>query len=375
MPAPSQLDVVIGVNGIGMGHSVRESEIARHLLSRGHRVRVITTSAPRARYFREQGISVLEAWMPTLIEHEHRIRTRDAVRNNARYVLSGLRRHRVVRRLIEEGGIPDVFLTDYEPNAPRLAYHFRRPLISVDQQSKYRHLDLPPIHPYSCAPDRRRLQLFAPRADRSFICSFVPLTSRDPTLEFLPPVIPDALRTAPVTTEPMCVGYFSRYFSHGPEPSVARLSAIFRDSAPHLRLRLYAQPADMPHLARHEGGNVEIRAFDRDAFLTDLARAQAVFSNAGFNLIAEAIALGKPLCVVPLPTYDQHWCARSVTAYGLGVDVPRLEEKPVRDFLHRVPELASSVREHRQRHLADDPRERIAAYLEGTRSDSSSPTR
>lgn len=358
------LDVVIGVNGIGMGHSVREGQIAQHLRGRGHRVRIVTTSEPRARYFREQGFTVLEAWMPKLIEHGHRIRKRDLVRNNVRQVLPGLRCHRAVRHTLTADGVPDVFLTDYEPNVSRLAAHFRRPLISVDQQSKYRYLDLPPLPPYSQAPDRQRLRLFAPHPDHAFICSFVPLTSADPKLEFLPPVLPDAVRNAPTASESLCTGYFSHYFHHGPGPNVERLAALFRDAHPNRRLHLYVQSADLPQLTRHSRGNVEIRAFDRAGFLQDMARSEAVFSNAGFNLIAEAIALGKPLFLVPLPTYDQHWCAHAVADAGLGVWSAGLDGKEVREFLLRVDGLAAAVRDHRDRHLASDPRERIAQFLE-----------
>jgi uncharacterized protein (TIGR00661 family) len=257
-----------------------------------------------------------------------------------------------------------VFITDYEPNTPRLAHHFGRPLISIDQQSKYRHLDLPAVGSYARTADEQRLRYFAPRVDRSFICSYVPLEADDRKVEFIAPVVPDLVRSAPVTTEPLATAYFSRYFDHGPEESVRELAAIFRQSVPDRTLRIYVQPTEIRTLRQYADARIEIRAFDRETFIADMARSEAVFSNAGFNLISEAFVLGKPVHLVPLPTYDQHWCAKVVHESELGTAAPCVERRAVLDFLARGRALRDNVVRHRDLHLSADPREQIVAYLE-----------
>lgn len=358
------LSVIIGVNGIGMGHTVRQSVIAQYLRDRGHRVRIVTNGANRVEYFRDHGFPAWDGWMPTLLARGDRIHARDAVRANIRQAPGGLLRHLRLRRAIQDSGVPDVFVTDYEPNIPRLAYHFGRPLISIDQQSKYRHLDLPIIGRYARTADEQRLRYFAPRTDRSFICSYVPLKADDQKLEFIPPVVPDLVRSAPVTTEPLVTAYFSRYFDHGPEESVRELAAIFRQSASDRTLRIYVQSTEIRSLRGYADARIELRTFDREAFIADMARSEAVFSNAGFNLISEAFVLGKPVHLIPLPTYDQHWCAKAVHEAELGTAAPYVERRAVLDFLARGRALRDNVIRHRDLHLLVDPRERIAAYLE-----------
>ncbi|CAM5575188.1 glycosyltransferase family protein [Streptomyces coeruleorubidus] len=358
------LSVVIGVNGIGMGHSVRQSVIAQYLRDRGHQVRIVTNGSSRVEYFRDLGFPAWDGWMPTLLARGDRIHASDAIRANIWQVPAGVTKHLRLRRIIRDTGIPDVFITDYEPNTPRLAYHFGKPLISVDQQSKYRHLDLPTVGRYARTADAQRLRYFAPRVDRSFICSFVPLDADDQKLELIAPVVPEVVRSAPVTTEPLATAYFSRYFDHGPEESVLALAEVFRQHVPDRVLRIYAQAAETSNLRQYASDRIEICTFDREAFIPDMARSEAVFSNAGFNLISEAFVLGKPVHLTPLPTYDQHWCAKVIHEAELGTSAPRITPGAVLDFLNRSQELRNNVVHHRDEHLLADPRERIASYLE-----------
>ncbi|MFJ2769049.1 glycosyltransferase family protein [Streptomyces sp. NPDC087300] len=358
------LNVIIGVNGIGMGHSVRQGVLAQYLRDRGHQVRIITNGSARVDYFKDLGFPAWDAWLPTVIARDDRIHAIDAVRANIKQAPAGIARHLRLRRTVREGGVPDVFITDYEPNTSRLAYHFGKPLISIDQQSKYRHLNLPRVGRYARTAEEQRLRYFTPRADRFFICSYVPLDADNQTLEFIPPVVPDLVRSAPVTTEPLAVAYFSRYFDYGPEDSVRALVEVFREHVPDRALRVYAHGDEIGNLRQYADGQIEICAFDRQAFVTDLARSEVVFSNAGFNLISEAFVLGKPVHLVPLPTYDQHWCAKVVHEAELGTGAPHIDREAVLDFLSRSRELRHNVERHRDQHLTSDPRERIATYLE-----------
>ncbi|MEU0582112.1 glycosyltransferase family protein [Streptomyces sp. NPDC006132] len=367
------LSVVIGVNGIGMGHSVRQSVIAQYLRDRGHQVRIVTNGSSRVEYFRDLGFPAWDGWMPTLLARGDRIHASDAVRANIWQVPAGVTKHLRLRRIIRETGVPDVFITDYEPNTPRLAYHFGKPLISVDQQSKYRHLDLPTVGRYARTADEQRLRYFAPHVDRSFICSFVPLEASNRKLELIAPVVPDVIRSALVTAEPLATAYFSRYFDHGPEESVQALAEIFRKHVPNRALRIYAQATETSNLRQYASDRIEICTFDREAFIADMARSEAVFSNAGFNLISEAFVLGKPVHLIPLPTYDQHWCAKVVHEAGLGTSAPHITPEAVLDFLNGSRELRNNVEQHRDEHLLADPRERIASFLESLPAASRQP--
>lgn len=354
---------MVGVNGIGMGHSVRQGALAAHLRSRGHRVEIVT-NGPSLEYFREQGFTTWDSWMPKLAGTESRIPVGSTIAANLRHAPRGIRQYAHICDRLRARGIPEVFVSDYEPNSAWLAYALRRPLVSVDQQSKYRYLDLPRLDAYRPAVERQRLRLFMPRVERSFVCSFLPLNSPRSTVEFIPPILSRSIRGSTTTDSSLAIAYFSRYFDHGPQESGSALANVFRAMLRDRRLRIYTQPGDLATMQRFGGGNVEIRTFHRQEFLTDLIQSQAVFCNAGFNLIAEAFTLGKPCYLVPLPTYDQHWCARTVGSQGFGVGEASIDRRRVTAFLKRRTEYADRIEHELGEYLAEDPLKRVAEYIE-----------
>lgn len=359
--------VLIGVNGIGMGHSVRQGELASLLRSRGHDVQIVT-SGGAVSYFRDLGFTTWEGWLPRLIGTPARIPVRAGLAANYRRMPAGVRRYAVLRSELRKVGVPDVFVSDYEPNSAWLAYGFGRPVISVDQQSKYRHLDLPPLGAYRQAAERQRLSVFMPRVQRSFVCSFMPMRSTRSAVELIPPILTKSIRTATPADSALSVAYFSRYFEHGPQRAARDLADFFRTRAPDNRLRIYIRQEDFAAVRPYGESNVEVRVFDRERFLNDLMVCHAVFCNAGFNLIAEAFALGKPCYLIPLPTYDQHWCAHTVNNRGYGVGAATIEPGLVADFMERRSEYVVRIHEELAEFLAEDPVERIAMHLEGVAS-------
>ena len=355
--------MLIGVNGIGMGHGVRQDAFARHLQSRGHDVQIITHGAS-LEYFRQEGFTTWDAWMPKLVGTHSRIPLGTSIAANLREVPAGVRKHMYLRGQLRARGVPDVFISDYEPNSAWLAYALRRPLVSIDQQSKYRYLDLPRLDAYRPAVERQRLRLFMPRVQHSFVCSFLPLISSRPAVEVVPPILSRSIRAATPIDGSVSLAYFSRYFEYGPQESARALAEAFRAAAPGRWLRIYARPSDEAGVERFGGGNVDVCTFDRQRFLADLIRSEVVFSNAGFNLIAEAFTLGKPCYLVPLPTYDQHWCAQTVDSHGFGVAEATIDQRRVATFLGRRAQYADRIRKELAEYLADDPLERIAEYVE-----------
>lgn len=357
------LRIAIGVNGIGMGHAVRQSALAAYLRKRGHEIEIITTQGGAAAYFRDRGYLVRYTWMPTLIARGNRVRLADAVRANARNTPEAFMVYRRLVRDLTVSGIPDVFIADYEPTVSLLARRFERPLFSIDQQSKYRHLDLPNVDGLSPAADRQRLSWFVRNPVHSYVCSLMLLEPARAGIEIIPPLLLDDVRDVKPTDEPVVTAYFSRYFGHGPREAAHALVAIMASTYPDLELRLYAHPADAEQL-RVDGLPAEVRAFDRGAFIADAARSRCVIANAGFNLMAEAMYLGKPMLVVPVPTYDQHWCAYMLAEHGLGLRATRITPDCVAKLITQSPAIAQRLVDHRGGFLGHDPRPQVAEHLE-----------
>ncbi len=359
------LRVAVGVNGIGMGHASRQAALAEYLRRRGHEVQFIATGGA-VQHLRGLGFTVHESWMPTLIASRGRVRWRPAITANIGNLRDGLRRYYAIARVLRRTGVPDVFITDYEPTASYLAYQFDRPLLSVDQQSKFRFLDLPDIGGYTPTADRQRLSWFTPRATRSFICSFVPLAAPNESIEIIPPLVADDVWDCATTTEPVITAYFSRYFGHGPAASARALARIVADNLPEISLRIYAHAEDARQLVDLNSADdrIVVHRFDRASFLADLARSRCLVANAGFNLIAEAALLGKPQLLIPLPTYDQHWCAHTVHDQHLGVASANITLNSLLALLDRADEITSRAQRLRDEFLGKDARPLIAQHIE-----------
>jgi uncharacterized protein (TIGR00661 family) len=370
------LRIAVGVNGIGMGHASRQAALAEHLRRCGHEVQFIATGGA-TQHLRGLGFTVHESWMPTLIASRGRVRWWPAITANIGNLHDGLRRYHAIARALRRTGVPDVFITDYEPAASYLAYQFDRPLLSIDQQSKFRFLNLPDIGAYTPTADRQRLSWFTPRATRAFICSFVPLAAPNASIEIIPPLLADDVWRSTPTSEPVITAYFSRYFGHGPHASARALARIVADNLPEISLRIYAHDADARQLVDLNSADdrIVVRRFDRASFLADLARSRCLVANAGFNLIAEAALLGKPQLLIPLPTYDQHWCARTVHDQHLGVASPDVTLNSLLALLDRTDEISSRAQRLRDEFLAKDARPLIAQHIERLAARKTNPDR
>jgi UDP:flavonoid glycosyltransferase YjiC (YdhE family) len=192
------------------------------------------------------------------------------------------------------------------------------------------------------------------------------MASPSVSVELVPPLLADDVWCCKPTTEPVITAYFSRYFGHGPGASARALAQLVEADLPDMMLRIYAHPEDARQLADldTDDGRILVHPFDRDAFLRDLARSRCLVANAGFNLIAEAALLGKPQLVIPLPTYDQHWCAQAVHDNHLGLSTGDVNRDSLLALLDRADDISDRAAALRDGYLAIDTRPLIGEYIE-----------
>jgi uncharacterized protein (TIGR00661 family) len=105
-------------------------------------------------------------------------------------------------------------------------------------------------------------------------------------------------------------------------------------------VRLYGQgtqPAD---------GNIEYRAVEEQGFLADLASCYALISNAGNQLVGEALFLRKPMLALPEPgNFEQAVNAHFLRAGGGdSADSRTLTPDRLQEFLQTVPRLRNEIR-------------------------------
>ncbi|MGD9157933.1 MAG: glycosyltransferase family protein [Desulfobacteraceae bacterium] len=83
-------------------------------------------------------------------------------------------------------------------------------------------------------------------------------------------------------------------------------------------------------------GNIRLCPFSRKGFLDDLKECGGVVTNAGFELVSEALTIGKKILIKPLSgQMEQLSNARAIKLLDLGFVMKKLEIVKLDDFLNR----------------------------------------
>lgn len=103
-------------------------------------------------------------------------------------------------------------------------------------------------------------------------------------------------------------------------------------------------------------GNLTFRSIDEQTFLEDLANCDALISNAGNQLVGEALYLGKPVLAMPeAKNFEQFINAHFLREGGGGdwVHTDQFDDATLRDFLVRTGEYRSAIHRERLNGLPD----------------------
>ena len=83
-----------------------------------------------------------------------------------------------------------------------------------------------------------------------------------------------------------------------------------------------------------DSGNIHLRPFSRNGFLNDLASCSGVISNAGFELLSEAIQYGKKLMVKPVRgQMEQISNALAIQQLGYGDAIENFDTERIKNWL------------------------------------------
>jgi uncharacterized protein (TIGR00661 family) len=151
-------------------------------------------------------------------------------------------------------------------------------------------------------------------------------------------VVGPILREQLLATTPSVGEHVLAYFNQGS----VQLSDVVLDALSQAgpEIRLYG--------THHVGsrGTLQFRPPGLDPFLADLAACRAVISTAGNQLVGEAMALGKPMLVLPEATVEQRLNAREIVRLGIGeqLSLSGLNAESIARFLARAPEYAERCR-------------------------------
>lgn len=306
------MKILYGVQATGNGHISRSREVIRNLKGLGHDVRVILSGRDPSMLWE------MEIFKPydtvrglTFITHRGKVRMiRTALRLNLFQFYRDIFSYDASRF--------DLVVTDFEPVSARIACRNSIPSIGVGHQYAFLH-DVPVkrADPFSMWVVKN----FAP-ADYS-----VGLHWHHFEKPILPPIIPAQLKND-ARLEP------DKILVYLPFEQSDDIESLLRPFARY-QFFIYCSISTPKN-----DGNLHWRPFSRGGFLAALKNCNGVISNAGFELLSEAMYLGKKFLVKPLSgQMEQASNAYVISKLKLGTEMKRLSSGAVRQFL-AAPSMA-----------------------------------
>lgn len=322
--------ILYGVCGEGMGHASRSDVVARHLASRGHRIHFACSAGRALDYLRSRWGHDAVTEVPgfkLVVEHNRVMLTQTLLENAFNHLMSSASHVASALSVVE----PDVVIDDFDAWTARYAKLLRKPLIAIDNIHFLTRCHHPPewvdAHKDDAAAAMLVTQITVPDALYYFVLAF---TRQAPVSQPLTglhlPVVRDSIAAEPVTDQ----GHLFCYFNDRAEWS-SILAVLQRASRP---VRAYGCPGVQE---RQRAGNVTLCPFSEAELAADLASSSAAVSGAGFSLISEALALGKPLYAIPFKaSFEQILNGRYLDREGFGSWATSLTDDGLGRFLERA---------------------------------------
>ncbi len=301
--------ILYGIQGTGNGHLTRARAIAEALKQQPVEVDYLVSGRPREQL---QSMAVFGdyAWREglTFVTAKGRISTARTLLN------ASLRRlWRDVRGLDLSGY--DLVISDFEPVTAWAARLQGVECLALSHQAAFNYAV--PKRGYNLSA-RVLMKLFAPAQLHVGLHWY----------HFNQPILPPVIDTHAHAHAPTA----GKYVVYLPFESIEQVRALL---APFSEQQFYCYH---PAATQVDEGHLHWRALSKEGFAHDLAEAEGVIANSGFELPSEALFLGKKLLVKPLAKqFEQESNAQTLDQLKLAEVMWQLDGGVVERFLHRPP--------------------------------------
>lgn len=312
--------IIYGFSGEGSGHASRTQEMAGHLQTLGHDIRL--ASYDRGYRSLKDDFDVMEIEGLTIVSTDNRVSKLQTIRENLKKLPAGTSSLLKLRSLFSDFE-PHAVICDFEPLTAYLAEHFEVPLISLDNQHRMRYVkhSVPPGRQSQAKFTRRLIRAMVPWPSVSLITAFVDgETTNDRSFVF-PPIVRGEVRDA-----------HSEFGEH----TLVYLTSGFDSLLPVLKqfsretFFVYGYERD------DEDGNLQFFRNSAEGFVQHLAACKSVVATAGFTLISEALYLGKPYFALPMEgQYEQELNAWQLQQSGYGGTANPATAEAIGNFFYR----------------------------------------
>ncbi len=370
----SKLKILYGVCGIGMGHTIRQLPMIDYFANADHRL-VIFGYGESLRFFArrfagKKHVTVLPVSVPFFVGNHEGLdfkATLARYSNRAHdYLAYNLAAMAKAQELI---GKADLAISDYEPVCAQFAYACGTPLVTIDQQSKYLVGDFPEqLRGNHYNDEVARLLMFFPLAAARLACSFFQVKHREGTTQNQVLIQPPILRES--------VLKLSRKVAEGRKSIIVYVSSqqdFVQDTAAVMAVLQAQQNVDF-HVftkngiawggSREAADNVAFHMHGDSRFDELLAGCSGLITTGGHSLLSEAMHLGIPAYVVPLPVYEQQMNAHVLDVNGFGVSRSTVNESDLGEFLAKLGGYADAIKNDTTVLMRGSGEAAIIAYLE-----------
>ncbi len=332
------MKILYGVPGEGMGHATRSKVVIAHL-RKNHEVRIVSSgkafqfldkhfpgTAMEIRGFHlaisDKGVSRIKTFTETLKQGP-----KNLVENFHQY------------RRLTETFMPDLVISDFESFSFLFAKHHRLPLISIDNIQVISRckleIPIPEAEKNNFLLAKKIIQAKVPNCEHYLITNFFEAPVRKKNTSLIPPI----LRPELLERSPRDLGHIIVYQTAMGEKDLVRvLNRMDRE-----RFLVYGYNKDKDY------GNVLLKSFSEEGFMTDFTTAKAALANSGFSFTSEAVYLGKPVMSVPIPNqFEQYVNAAYIDKYGYGRIFPQFTADAIKAFLYDLPHFQKRLQQYRQ---------------------------
>lgn len=321
------MKILIGICGIGNGHLNRQTNVINLLKKNKHEI-VIATTKNNVDYFKKNfpEFKILEIFIPWIACNEQGVDFKTTLRKYNEEKVDQFSEFLDFSISVEKVflGIPDLVITDYEPNVAQYSYAVDVPLICMEQQSKFLYLDEIKINNYSILEERKRINYFFPKYDYKIISSFFPINIKDKNVKVVTPII------SPLTKIKNKKNHILVYFS--PYENSINYIKVLKALNNILNYKIIVYTKENFDVSNK---NIEFKTYSNE-FKNDLENSICLISTAGHQLLSEAIYLETPVYLIPLSTYEQNYNARMIEHYSLGQISKDISYEEVSEFLKNV---------------------------------------
>jgi len=328
------------VQGEGRGHLTQAMSLRRQLAAGGHEVTGVVVGQSRSRTvpsFFETAFAAPVTYVdsPSFVpdDEDRAVRVGRTLVHELTRTPAFLEGLAAIDAAVERHE-PDVIVNFFEPLGGLYAAYYRpaTPIVAIAHQYMFHHpaYEFPPGRPVQRWAARAFARVTAWGAARRLALSLYPAPDRPADgLVVLPPLLrKDLFRQPTDRTEPFFLVYI---LNSGYADQVIR----WHENHPEVRLHCFW---DRPQAApvEHYDDTLTFHQLDDEKFLSLMARCQGFVSTAGFESIAEAMYLGKPVQVVPVAGHYEQCCNAFDTArVQAGIRTTRFDLSRLRAFRAR----------------------------------------